>query len=296
MNWIKLNVQGPSARAANGAVLDGALVVVGGLVGGGLYPEDVWRFDGAWAQRGSIPQSMTPLAYPGVASDSTYHSLWIQGGVPEAPSNAPRNESWQYLEGIWARGATAPGDLARDSHTMTYDPVRKRLVIIGGRTETGILGDVWELPEDGRVWERAAAQPPPAFGARYAHRAVYSPVLGGILVLGGKGGKTGSWLYTGARWMRGPFGGPSMPRSEFGLALDTARGVIVLFGGSNTTTPTYYDDTWELTGNMWHRVETAQRPVARTHTLMGYVAGVGLTLFGGNFGFGSYAADTWVLR
>jgi hypothetical protein len=54
-----------------------------------------------------------------------------------------------------------------------------------------------------------------------------------------------TWTWNGTTWTQKlPAASPS-PRSNPGLAYDTFRGVVVLFGGANTG---YLSDTWEWNG------------------------------------------------
>ena len=58
----------------------------------------------------------------------------------------------RHPDGRWSRvaGASAPG--IRTTIAATYDPVRRRVVLYGGRTQSEVLGDTWEF--DGVEWLR----------------------------------------------------------------------------------------------------------------------------------------------
>lgn len=73
------------------------------------------------------------------------------------------------------------------------------------------------------------------------------------------------------------------PRSEFGMAYDSVRGVAVLFGGDIGATS---DETWEWNGLTWAGpILPATRPSARKWHAMAYDSRRGVVvLFGGNVG------------
>ena len=80
-------------------------------------------------------------------------------------------------------------------------------------------------------------------------------------------------------------------RSGFGLAFDTRRSRLVLFGGSDTAFQRL-GDTWEWTGGSWTRVEGAGPP-ARSDFAMTFDARRGrIVMFGGRTATG-LGRDTW---
>ena len=78
--------------------------------------------------------------------------VWTDRGVvlytgrnvsPGVPS-----ESWIQRDGEWRQIQPAP-PRRRDSR-MVYDSTRRRVVLFGGETESGVLSDTWEF--DGSRW------------------------------------------------------------------------------------------------------------------------------------------------
>src|ERR1051326_8646675 len=105
-------------------------------------------------------------------------------------------------------------------------------------------------------------------------RAV-SVLFGGITISGANNGET--WEWDGTVWTpRGTAGPP--PRRSDALVYDAARGVAVLFGGSDGTNSN--GETWELAGTTWSR--RAGNPSARALHAMSYDATRNVSvLFGG---------------
>jgi Immunoglobulin I-set domain len=91
-------------------------------------------------------------------------------------------------------------------------------------------------------------------------------------------------------WRLLPAGGPS-PRQNHAMAYDSARGVVVLFGGAAGAT--YNGETWEWNGSAWTQ-RVVSGPTARGLHAMAYDSARGVcVLFGGYGGALPYKSDTW---
>src|SRR5262249_5238027 len=86
-------------------------------------------------------------------------------------------------------------------------------------------------------------------------------------------------------------------RTSFTMAYDSARGVIVLFGGIRSDSTIHYlADTWECNGTDWMQRTPGSSPPARAFSAMSYDSGRGgSVLFGGSYYDGTthYYNDTW---
>jgi hypothetical protein len=85
-------------------------------------------------------------------------------------------------------------------------------------------------------------------------------------------------------------------RGSHALAYDSARGVIVLFGGHDIDGFNIWDDTWEWDGTDWTQRSPANKPRARTFHAMAYDSARGATvLFAGLYvpTSGAELDDTW---
>src|SRR5262245_302628 len=107
--------------------------------------------------------------------DPTREVVWTWDTVATAPDPA-----FGRPEGRWAHGAVLTSD--------------RRLIVFGGRTASGALGDVWQLTTAvpfgaPAVWKRLSPAPDPANGApaaRWGHAVIYDPALNRMLVFGGR--------------------------------------------------------------------------------------------------------------
>jgi hypothetical protein len=96
-----------------------------------------------------------------------------------------------------------------------------------------------------------------------------------------------AWGQCGQDWSQTAAIGPSA-RTGHAMAYDSARGRVVLFGGSGGTSPP--GDTWEWDGATW-TMRATTGPSPRSLHAMAYDSGRGVTvLFGGNI---PGLADTW---
>ena len=83
--------------------------------------------------------------------------------------------------------------------------------------------------------------------------------------------------------------GPS-PRSQHAMVFDSARGVVVLFGGFGATGTR--GDTWVWDGETWTLMSTLGPSPRRTH-VMAYDSGRGVTVLFGGYTGAPYSGETW---
>jgi hypothetical protein len=208
------------------------------------------------------------------------------------------NENWTQLEDI--------GPSARWGHGMTYDEARQRVVLFGGAVIQGTsyqsLNDTWEW--DGEDWTQTADTGP---SARHGVVIVYdskrrrSVLFGGeqLLGKGGVGSLFGdTWVWDGAEWTQEQDTGP-VARAFYGMAYDTGRDRVVLFGGltyhPNDSDYTMLNDTWEYDAAKWTQV--ADTGPSLRHAMNLCYDGSRMLLFGGGLeslahGITVYR-DTW---
>ena len=138
---------------------------------------------------------------------------------------------------------------SRTFHTMTYDPVRDRMLVFGGVRSGERLQDAWALNLSGTPsWSQLAPSgTPPA--ARYAHAAAYDPLRDRLLIHGGY--DTGPFADMHALGLSGTptwnpvpmaIGGPPARRFH-AFFYDPVHDGLVLHGGS-ANLGNAFADTW----------------------------------------------------
>jgi hypothetical protein len=143
----------------------------------------------------------------------------------------------------------------------------------------------------------ARIDPPPSAG----HALVYHDALGSVLLvnagLGGMDSPSSSartliWRWSGTEWSALDSMGPPI-RNLGGVAYDSAREVLVLYGGSYSL-DLVYADTWEWTPREGWRQRDVTGPGKRDHTALAYDQLLRrVILYGGQETLESFPPDTW---
>ncbi|MBK8097120.1 MAG: hypothetical protein IPK26_08435 [Planctomycetes bacterium] len=279
----------PVRRAGHRMTTDfarGCVVMCGGP---DPYPWEWWGGD--W-QRG--PQGPSQRTGFGLAWDGTTGQVAMYGGTTTAMTTSSvttMGDTWTYDGTQWLQLGNG-GPQPRAGAGIDYDPVRDRLVFVGG-------GDAWTTPThtwewDGAVWREIIppVEPPYFQLTRVCHdRARGRTVLfGGMLSLFGQ---NAVWEWDGSNWTnpQPPVSPPG--RFDHAMAFDRVRAHVLVFGGRNLNVG--YGDTWAWNGSIWTPLATAG-PSARSGHAMAYdVARDRMLLFGGltSGQGGTMVADTW---
>ena len=194
---------------------------------------------------------------------------------------------------LWTERADF-GPVARRWAAMAYDSVRGVTVMFGGDpVETPYLGDTWEW--DGKAWAQVSNMGP---AARSVAGMVFAADEKAGVLFGGKpaGGFANpfgdTWRWDGTAWTELLNSGP-MARSGHGMAFDSNRNRVVLFGGlSGSGGP--LGDTWEFDGTAWTEQMVEMGPSGRSGVSMAYDdVGKRVVLFGGVDVNANAFGDTW---
>lgn len=242
----------PMARSGHAAAwVDGlGLVIVGGQSADGTALDDTWRFDpgtSAWTEVGTATR---PAARTGSClAPGPDGRVWLTGG--RGVDGQPLADTWAFdpTQASWLDvtpgGALAP---ARDGHACWWLG-DERLIVYGGTSQAGVVGDVWALSDPGTpdaAWSAAEGPPLPARAD-----AADTPRQGGFVAVGGQG-PDGAALgdlvafdgATLASTLVGPADGGPSPRWGAVLVDDPAAERLLMFGGASTDGAS--DELWGL--------------------------------------------------
>jgi hypothetical protein len=128
----------------------------------------------------------------------------------------------------------------------------------------------------------------------------WEPSLGATLLFGGRNINSSSdqmWSWDGTNWTQLQPAVKPPARGHGGMAYDTIRQRMVLFGGMAGGSPSVdLDDTWEWDGTTWIQRTPLHAPSPRTSFALAFDAARGRTvLFGGLTGATTTAlGDTWL--
>jgi hypothetical protein len=289
----------PPRRAHHSLAYDeaaGRVILTGGSTptdGGNRFTlfNDIWTFDGArWTLLGESGQKMSGTS---LAWDSRRNRLLSFGGYMGPSLGVVR-----MFEGSEWRDVGQHPEIVVAEPGFTFDTRRARFVAFGGSAGRGqTLGDTWEF--DGSAWTKLTTAGPPA---RQGHAMVYDEKRGRTIVFGGTGraapgtpppALSDLWEFDGTAWTERQTNGPT-PGARFasGVAYDSKRGLVILFGG--LTSDGFKGDTWSWDGTEWKQLATTG-PEPRA---MGYLAydkrRDRVVLFGGRKGWpDGDLNDTW---
>lgn len=241
--WTQANpASSPSRRAQAGIVYDGArgvAVMYGGgntSFFGGPSIDQTWEYDGVtWQQ---ITTTTTPggLANMGIAHDIVRGRTVVYGGSPDSFFPIASNQTWEYDGFDWALVTTAnsPGPLERPA--MCFHVNLGRTILFGGiDPQIGGTDTTWAY--DGTDWTAltiTGARP----SARTGCKMVYDQARGVCVMYGGFDPMNGNhinetWEFDGTAWTQ-VGSAPSPSRNGAGIAMDTSRRQVVMFGGMDS--------------------------------------------------------------
>ncbi len=263
-----------------------------------MFRNGTWAWDG-W---GWYELSKNPLGYRGgvgMAFDAARGVPVLFGGVYYGSGVSYFNDTWtwDWTTSAWTRVATS-GPTARYGSAMAYDAKRAEVVLFGGVPGTTGGDDPGTWAWNGTVWTLKSSSGP---SIRHGHAMAYDGDRGVVYLFGGQSSvdwKTeygDLWEWNGSSWTLISETGPG-PRTGFGLAYDSIRRKLVLFGGEryNATTGRYdwLNDPWEYSGGVWARVD-GPCPAPRYGQAMVFNESKGkITMAGGSGDL--LATETWL--
>jgi hypothetical protein len=150
--WRLLSEAGPESRGHFGFVYDPnheQILLYGGYTSSATDEFWVWK-EGAWEQI-DFPGPGT-LSHLGMTNDTSANALYIFGGATSRSTfSSLTDKTWVLSGGRWGELSAANSPFRRGSPSMSYDPLRERIVLFGGFDPAGNdLDDTWEW--DGQAW------------------------------------------------------------------------------------------------------------------------------------------------
>lgn len=308
VDWTLAATTGPTARFDHAMCADpasGNLKMFGGMTQAlpslSGYSDELWSWNGsAWTQEASLNAPPARRLHR-LAFDTGRNKVLLYGGTPGGTANFADTWTWDSSVG-WSQLSTTNAPSGRHAHSMSYDEVRRDVVVHGGNvTSLGGTDETWAL--NGPIapqtfdWRPAGSTTP---GDRHAHSLSWIPNSQSLLMFGGASPASflnEMWRWDGASWSQTPTPATApSPRGGHFAAYDILRNRLVVFGGIiNRQSGACDDETWEWDGVNWSQRFPANKPSPRCFGGMAYGLGR-VVLFGGQAdgsGAGARYNDTW---
>lgn len=196
----------------------------------------------------------------------------------------------------WVELTTGARPASRIQHAMTYDPIRRQVVLFGGRSNLigGPLDDTWVLDSGSTSWRQLS--PPNRPSPRTGHTMAFDTSRGVVVLFGGAASSNSflndTWEWNGTNWTQATNATGVSARSFASMAFDPA-GTMVLTGGGNGSS---FAETFVRSSGPW-MISGSTPWAARAYHSTVFHAGLNaFVLFGGcqNFSaIGQCLADTF---
>lgn len=260
-----------------------------------------WAWDGwGWYQ---LSQDSYPSLYSRVgtamAFDAARGATILFGGYTSVYlGRAYINDTWRWdwKTASWNKIAE-DGPPARAYHAMAYDARRAEIILFGGYgydpESASDTFDPGTWAWDGKTWTLQASSGP---SVRYGHAMAYDSDRGVVMLFGGRSALDQStlyndlWKWDGSSWTLVHTTGPAA-RSHGGLAYDSIRGKLVLYGGKGVG-DVRFNDLWEYAGGVWTRIKTSP-PDIRQGFKMAFNESKGKVVMAGQGDQGGRWSETW---
>jgi hypothetical protein len=228
--------------------------------------------------------------------DENVHKIILFGG---ADSEKVLNDTWEFDGTKWSLVSTNNSPSPRTFPAMTYDSVRKKILLFGGNrvlfgkddNDYEFFNDFWEF--DGKVWTKINVPTPDGRAEasfifdRQRQKAV---LFGGYRIENGAMKPlSDTWEWDGKSWQKMAEGTPTA-KSGAAIAYDEQRKKVVLFGGGIRSGGA--NETWEWDGKSWAEINSAKTEPRYNSTMVYDSNRNKITRFGGWDGT-KRVSETW---
>jgi galactose oxidase-like protein len=309
--WTRFHPAGsqPGYRYTQSAIYDPVrdrMIVFGGF--------DAHAQNDIWQLTLSDTPTWSPLVASGAPPPARHRHTAIYDPVRDRMIVYGGTNDTTLFADVWALSLSDPptwseitppagGPSPRYRHSAIYDPVRDRMIVFGGRGDSGDLNDTWALDLGGTPSWSELQPPAPLPRTRNSHTALYDPAGDRMIVYGGEGSnRNDAWslaLSGPPAWTPlAPTGVAPDGHSSHTAVLDAPRNRMIVFGGkSDAALPTGELSMLALGASpAWTRVVPPLKPTAEAwHSAIYDPAGSRLVPFAGLTYFAGPINEAWSL-
>ncbi|MBI5838192.1 MAG: T9SS type A sorting domain-containing protein [Candidatus Eisenbacteria bacterium] len=157
-SWLRIDTPtAPSARSGSCVSVDSIgrhAYLFGGDAGTSLR-RDTWSysFDSLTWNPVNVNRFPPRRKFAAMVADFEDRKMWMFGGYGTA---GPLGDLWCFSpdSAKWDSIPAPEGPGARYLTSLTYDPIRRELLVFGGSNDTTALGDLWAFSVDSLTWRR----------------------------------------------------------------------------------------------------------------------------------------------
>jgi hypothetical protein len=262
--WVQRVTDQPVKRTTTAMAYDAqrhVIVLYGGYAAAG-YVKDTWEWDGlTWTQK-SPPTTPGRRSNHAMAYDSDRHRVVLFGGINGEIGPALLADLWEYDGTNWVQRPSDilahAGGFPTTTPELTYDSLRKRLVLVRNQAGTTNNSETYEYDSAAGLWQLKVADNgfPAGYGGAMAfdarqnvsiHYLSYNPSYG-IKATG---------RYNGTNWVMDQVTTPMLPFTN--MAYDSTRRRAVIFG-ANPNSNAYDTRSFYANGSDWTTLLPAGPP------------------------------------
>jgi hypothetical protein len=182
----------------------------------------------------------------GLAHDPVRNRVLLFGGSATNSAGPVFGDTWEWDGLTWGQLLPANAPSARYGHVMVGDPLRRRVVLLGGGDVGAPTSETWLW--DGTDWHDATAIVGTTFAEVRAGTIAYEDRQGLVVRAIPGGGSPSRVLPVSLDddWRSDPYPTPTslFYRYNSCLAYDSSRNEVVLFGGYDGVGTIFFGDTW----------------------------------------------------
>lgn len=241
---------------------------------------DTWVYDIAersWTEVHGEPRP-NKACHQGAAYSPDHDIVLYAGGYNNDDEGLfAYDDTWAFHvdERRWEKLEPGGVDLPPSSDcAIVYHTKAKRFLLFRGQALYiyDPTANTWELRKEAE--SQVDEGPAPPFAGRGSAMVAYDERADRVFIFGGEARMNGEGFYTDTVWIYDydahmwtftrPPRSPS-PRARGGVAYDSKRGYVVLFGGVRDQHSTRFNDLWiyRVDENLWEQVDASNMPSNR---------------------------------